>query len=145
MKITADEIRAKVSEAWPDLEYIWLWDKSFWQPPVQVVEDALKASNVPTMDFIEEFNDCDDFALQFVAETRRKRYFQWKQGNLPAESKFPIAMAFVFGDMFRGISKVHAANLCFCQEGIYMIDATPGEKRMWEACGDQDNIIFLFM
>jgi hypothetical protein len=145
MKITADEIRAKVTSIWPDLEYIWLWDKAFWMPPLGAVEGALKTSNVPTMQFIESFCDCDDFALQFVAEVRRKRYMQWASGKLPQDHQFPISIGRAFGDMFRGISKVHMANICLCQEGVYMLDATPGERRIWEAKPENDNLIYVDM
>ena len=90
-------------------------------------------------------NDCDDYALQFVAEVRRKRYFQWTQGNLPEESRYQLTVGRVFGDMFRGIGKIHMANIFLCDEGVYMLDATPGENRIWQASQDQDNLIFVDM
>jgi hypothetical protein len=145
MKITSKEIREKLTEAWPDLEYVWLWDTVYWTPAQETVQEALDNSNVPTMTFVPEFHDCDDFAVQFMAEVRRKRYFQWKAGKLPEESRFPITIGFCFGDTFRGISKPHAANLCICAEGVYILDATPGEKRMWKAEAENDNLIFVFM
>lgn len=146
MKITSQEIRDKMQAMWPGLEYIWLWDTTYWAPNIEAVESALEASKVPTMDFIDEFNDCDNFALQFLAECRRKRYFQWKEGNLPIEQRHSMAIGYVFGDMFRGISKVHAANVVLDKEGdIYILDATPAENRMWRAKAENDNVMFVFM
>jgi hypothetical protein len=146
MKITSQEIRDKMQAMWPDLEYIWLWDTTYWAPNIESVESALETSNVPTMDFIDQFNDCDNFALQFLAECRRKRYFQWKAGNLPEEQRYSMTVGYVFGDMFRGIGKVHAANVVLDKEGdLYMLDATPTEKRMWRAKRENDNVLFVFM
>ena len=145
MIITPDQVREKVSDLWPDLEYVWLWDKEFWKSPLATIEEALKNSNVPNTQFVDGFWDCDDYALQFMAEVRRKRYFQWVNGKLPEDSRYPIAIGFAFGNMFRGISKVHAVNLCLCQEGVYLLDATPGERRIWEASSKQDNLIYLSM
>lgn len=146
MKVTSQEIRDAITKLWPNLEYIWLWDNVFWKVSPDAARAALKASNVPSMDFVDRFNDCDDFSLQFHAECRRKRYFQWKNGNLPDDQKFPIAEGEAFGDMFRGISKIHKANLILCNDDkIYIIDATPMEKRMWEADPVNDNILFVSM
>lgn len=146
MKITSQEIRDKLNKMWPNLEYIFLWDQTYWMVSPDAARAALKASSVPTMDFITEFNDCDDFSLQFHAECRRKRYFQYKAGNLPEQQRFPIAEGEAFGDMWRGISKVHKANVILCSDNkIYMIDATPMENRIWEADPANDNILFVSM
>jgi len=146
MKITSAEIRKKLQEVWPDLEYIWLWDTTYWTPNIEAVQRGLDQSKVPTMDFIDEFNDCDNFALQFLAECRRKRYFQWKDGNLPEDQRYSMTVGFVFGDMFRGIGKLHAANLVIDKENdVYILDSTPGEKRMWKVDPENDNIVFVFM
>jgi hypothetical protein len=146
MKITSQEIRDKLQAMWPGLEYIWLWDTTYWTPNIEAVELALEQSKVPTMDFIDEFNDCDNFALQFLAECRRKRYFQWKDGNLPLEQRYSVTVGYVFGDQFRGMGKLHAANLVVDKEGdVYILDATPGEKRMWKADPENDNVLFVFM
>ena len=146
MKITSQEIRELLTKTWPNLEYIWLWDNTYWRVAPDTVTAALTASNVPSMDFDDRINDCDDYGLQFLAECRRKRYFQWKQGNLPEDQKFPVAIGFVFGDMFRGIGKLHVANIALCSDdNIYMVDATPMENRIWKADPQNDNVLFVFM
>lgn len=146
MKITSKEIQSELTAVWPDLEYIWKWDGSYWKPSPSAVQKALELSNVPKMDFIDEFNDCDDFGLQFLAECRRKRYMQWKAGELPEDQRYPMSIGFVFGDMFRGMSKRHVANIALCNDSnIYIVDATPGENRMWQASAENDNILFVFM
>jgi len=146
MKITSKEIREKLQSVWPDLEEVWLWDTTYWTPNPEAVEDARRASKVPTMDFINEFNDCDNFALQFLAECRRKRYFQWKEGNLPEDQKFTMTIGYIFGDQFRGVGKVHAANIALCNDGdFYILDLTPQENRMWKVDPKNDNPLFVFM
>jgi hypothetical protein len=145
MQITAQGIRDKLNAMWPDLEYIWLWDATYWQVDSDTARTALASSNVSKMEFHDNFNDCDDFALQFLAECRRKRYNQYMAGNLPEEEKFSIAVGFAFGDMTRGISRLHCVNIFLCKDGIWLVDATPGEKRIWEAKPENDNLLFVFM
>lgn len=146
MKITSSEIRDKLNNFWPNLEYVWLWDTTYWTPSLDAVQGALTNSNVPTMDFIDEFNDCDNFALQFVAECRRKRYFQWKNGNLPESERFTLTIGQVFGDMFRGMSKLHKCCFAICNDdNIYMLDATPSENRIWKAVQADDNALYIDM
>ena len=144
MLVSSEEMRQEAKKLWPDLDNIWLMDKVFTAPRPEVFQEALRLSNVPSMEFIPEANDCDDFALQFMAEVRRKRYFQYVNKQLTRENYKPISATFGFGDQFRGISKIHVANPCFTEDGFYMIDTTPGENRMWKAKTDQDHILFLF-
>ena len=145
MRVTSTKIRNLINGIWRDLEYIWLWDNTYWMPRAELLPSLLENSNVPKMEFIDLFNDCDNFALQFLAESRRKRYFQWSRGNLPDEERFPISIGFGFGDEFRGQQKLHAVNVCVCPEGIHIIDTTPGENRVWKADKANDNLLFVFM
>jgi hypothetical protein len=145
MQITAQEIRNKLNAVWPNLEYIWIWDATYWMVESSTVQAALDASNVPKMEFHDNFNDCDDFTLQFLAEGRRKRYNQYMAGNLPENERFSIAMGFAFGDMTRGIDRLHCVNLFVCRDGIWLVDSTPNEKRIWEAKPENDNLLFVFM
>lgn len=146
MKISSNKIREKLINIWPDLEYnCILMDNTFWMPSVSVIDPLLKSSNVPKMEVVPLFNDCDNFALQFQAEVRRKRYLAWTAGNIAEDQVYPISIGIVLGDMFRGISKSHAANLMICQEGIYIIDTMPDENRYWEVTKENDNIRFILM
>ena len=143
---TAKEIRYELNNIWPNLKFIWLLDKVFWKLPLGQLEKLLAKSRIPEMEFIPLFNDCDDFALQFMVEVRRKRYFARMKGILPEEQRdYPVSIGFASGSQFRGISKYHAANICICQEGIYMLDATPYENRIWKADPKNDSIFFVFI
>ena len=143
MKVSADVIKKELQAIWPNLEYIWLWDTIYWKGTVAQVERLMENSKVKTMEFIPEFNDCDDYALQFQAEVRRIRYFAWKEGRLPEEQRLPFAILFAAGTMFRGISKNHVTDLVLLQEGVHIVDMTPGEQRMWLATREQDDLYFV--
>lgn len=143
MKISADDVTKEIQKIWTGLDYIWLWDTVFWKGTKFQVEKLMESSNVKTMDFIPEFNDCDNFAAQFKEEVRRIRYFSWKQGNLPKDQRYPFAIFIVAGTMFREISKNHVANLVLLQEGIFIVDMTPGERRMWKASKENDDLYFV--
>ena len=68
MKLSSKKVREIFTDMWPDLEYIWLFDRKDWLAlPVVEIQKMLDSSKIPNMQWIEEFNDCDDFALQFLA------------------------------------------------------------------------------
>ena len=143
MIVDTKYIRKELLKVWPKrmVADIIFWDQKYWLIPEAQIDQVLKKSSVPDMQFIREFNDCDNFALQLQAETRRKRYLSWKNGNLPEEERYPVAMAIAWGDMWRGQSKNHVGNIFVCQEGIYIADSTPMEKRYWKATTEKDNML----
>jgi len=120
-----------------------------WTPKYCLISEVmigklLEKSFVPLMTYIPDFAECDFFALQFQAETRHKRYLAHmrarEQGEVSEELKYPVPMAIAWGDMFRGKSENHVANLFVCEEGIRLADAMPMEKRYWKASSDNDNM-----
>jgi hypothetical protein len=145
MLYTSNDIRADINKIWSGLDYIWLWDNRFLKPPVEEMKTALETSTIPQMNFIDLFWDCDNFALQFLAEYRMNRYLAWKQGQIKKDEMFPKSVGFAFGNMFRGRPILHAANIAVCQEGVYIIDSTPSENRIWKADKKNDNLLFVFM
>jgi len=145
MKLSSRDVRKKFRDLWPDLEYIWLFDRKDWLClPLGEVEKMLAASRVPKMEWIDEFNDCDDFALQFLAESRRKQYFAYMKGSIARDSRIPMALFLAFGNQFRGIDTLHMANMAICDDGnIYMVDATPDANRIWRADAYNDNVLYI--
>jgi len=147
MVITSASIRERLTAVWPNLKPkdIIPWDPAYWLISEETIGSLIEKSNVHTMDFIPNFNDCDNFALQFQAEVRRKRYIAYKkaqeEGEIPEELKYPVAIAIAHGMMWRGMSKNHVANLLVCREGVYLADLTPMEKRYWKASSDNDNML----
>ena len=147
MITTSTALRDRVKEIWPNLQQknIIPWDPTYWIIFKGTIGSLIEKSTVHEMDFIPNFNDCDNFALQFQAEVRRKRYLAYKtaqeRGSIPEEFNYPVAIAIAHGTMWRGMSKNHVANLFVCQEGIYLADLTPMEKRYWKADPDNDNIL----
>lgn len=144
MKITVGTIVEEMLALWPDMEEPWIYDRGlFYSPPLRIMERALEKSVVPQMEVIDEFNDCDDFALHFLSEFRRKQYIAWQGGNLNADDRFPPALGIAFGDKFRGVEILHQLNIVRCEEGMYFLDAFPDVKRIWKADPANDNVIKL--
>jgi len=145
MQLTSAEVRKTFTDMWPDLEYIWLFDRKNWLClSVEELSKMLKASRIPGMDWIDEFNDCDDFAMQFLSEARRKQYFAYKRGNIARNIRIPLAMFNGFGNLFRGMDMLHMVNPAICDDRkIYFVDATPQAKRVWKADTDNDNLLFV--
>jgi len=134
-------LRTEILKIWPYLKSddLIFWDQKYWLIPEAQIGLLLEKSMIPEMDFIREFNDCDNYALQFQAETRRKRYLSWKNGNLPREERYPVAISLLWGTKWRGMSKNHKGNLFGCPEGIYIADSTPMERRYWKATAENDH------
>ena len=146
MLIKTTEIREQLEEIWPWFkrhpDELIFWDtKYYWAPPVAQLAQLIEKSTVHEMTFVPNFNDCDNYSLQFQAETRRKRYLAWKNGNLPEEQVHPLTTSMAWGNGWRGMSKNHKGNLYVCEEGIYMADQTPMEHRYWKANADNDNML----
>lgn len=147
MIVDTKYLREEIIKIWPNLkpQDIIPWDPIYYLISEKTVGDLIKKSDVSEMDFIPDFNDCDNFALQFQAEVRRKRYFAYKKaqemGEIPEELRYPVAMAIAWGTMWRGINKNHVANLFVCDEGIYLSDLTPMENRHWKANPNNDRIL----
>lgn len=147
MIVKSKFLREEIIKVWPNLkpQNIIPWDPVYWLISEETIGSLIEKSNVPEMDFIPNINDCDNFALQFQAEVRRKRYLAYKTaqegGEVPEELRYPVAIAISHGTMWRGMSKNHVANLFVCQEGVYLADTTPMEKRYWKATAENDNIL----
>ena len=144
MKITIKDIVDGLLGVWPEMEYPWIYDRgTFYAPSLSVVQRAMETSFVPNMQVVGEFNDCDDFALHFIAEFRRKQYLAWEAKNLPVDRTFPAAIGIVFGDKFRAEEILHQCCVGVLEEGIYLIDPYPGVARIWKADPKNDNVIKL--
>ena len=143
MRVLSKEIRQEFKAVWPGLEYVWIFDQDWWKPSLEQIERLMERSRTKEMKFIPSFNDCDNFALQFMAEVHRIRYFAHMEDAFPDEQ---LAQASIFtcaGTIFRGIAKNHVCNVACLREGIYMIDTSPGEQRAWKAADGQDDIYFV--
>jgi len=145
MKLMSKQVRKKFKEMWPNLSYIWLFDRKEWLClPLDHYRKLLDVSKIPQMQWIDEFNDCDDFALQFMAEVRRKRYFSYVKGIVKREDRIPLAIFNAFGDQFRGMQILHMLNAVICDDGnIYLIDSSPDANRIWKANNYDNNVLFI--
>jgi len=145
MKLTSKQVRKKFKEMWPNLSYIWLFDRKEWLClPLDHYRKLLDVSKIPQMQWIDEFNDCDDFALQFMAEVRRKRYFSYVKGIVKREDRIPLAIFNAFGNQFRGMQILHMLNAVICDDGnIYFIDSSPDANRIWKANNYDNNVLFI--
>jgi len=144
MIITGKDIKSQLYELWPDLEMletVTLLDKNFWMPKVSEIEEFFKSSEISKMQFIDEFNDCDDFAQFFLVEIKKKRYEAYMKGELPKEQALPLSIGRAVGDLFRGMSTMHVTDLAICQEGRYVFDLTPMSNRFWKASSSSDNVL----
>ena len=98
MKTDSTNVRKILADMWPDLLAI-LVDSDFITPKVDEVISMFNASKLHEMQFIPQFNDCDNYALNFLSQTRIKRYKMFIEGNLP---KGDVSLDFGHCYMYRG-------------------------------------------
>ena len=121
------------------LDEIWLTDKKYYCPPVDQVEEAIKASKVVNKLPKDEAFDCDDFALLSNAMVRL--YFIEKEWNKKNNRWYPIAYGEAIGTKWNAWEDVHSANICICEEGIMLIE--PQQNIIWKANTKNDNLFFI--
>ena len=144
-KVNSNYIREQLTLVWPDLDMVILLDSNFVVPKVSDIEKMFKASKIREMQFIPEFNDCDNFALYFLAEVRKNCYDMLMSREISPEDMFPWTISLAVCNVTRDIDIIHAVNLALCEEGIYMFDITPESDRFWKASAKSDNPFILFM
>jgi len=116
------------------LKYIWIMDKRFWVPNKDQLKNLLEISKVDKERFRPQVWDCNNFALHLNSDVKYKAMEHYNK-------KLPIAFGEVVGSEFRGRFNMHAVNICFCEEGIYLIE--PQDDRIWEAKSENDNVFFV--
>lgn len=139
MKITARQVKRLLQDRWKQLKYVWTWDPCFQLAKVEDLRDYITTSKVPDMEFIDYFNDCDDFANYFLSEIRMKRYI--KRDELEELIPEAIGRVFLLGDNI--VMPDHKANIAIAEEfEVYILDATDRSMRLAD---DSDDIRFVDM
>lgn len=145
MQATVKEVREKIKEVWPRCKFSWILDKYLILPTEADMKFFLESSRVPKMKFVSGFHDCDNFSKQFVAEVERKRYLAYEEGMVPKDQQFQLALGIAVGKKFRGIPKHHVTAVAVCQDGVFLVDTTPYENRMWQATPEKDAVYFILI
>jgi len=146
MKITRDEVEAEIRKVWPDIEYIWLWDKAYWKGTKDQEQRLIDKSKLREVQFVPEFFDCDDFAAQWKEEVRRTRYYAWKDGLFGDDPPVPYAVFFAGADVVNSVNGPHAVDLVLLRDpepGLWIVDMVPTERTMWKADPKRDNVYFV--
>lgn len=114
-------------KVWPDLTQIWCFDNEYISVSKNEVMETLTNGWWINMEEIKAENaDCDDVALQQHAKV--KRYVNWPFGE-------------AFANKVNAITALHNLNICFCRDGIILVDSNI--KRIWEPNTQNDNILWV--
>ncbi len=127
-------MRMLLKDIWPRLRYIWILDRKFWVPSKAQLKNLLKISKVDKEKYIPLARDCEDFSLQLNADIKSRALDIYRDD-------LAIAFGEVAGSEFRGRLYMHAVNICFCEEGVYLVE--PQDDRIWEATSENDNVFFV--
>jgi len=140
-KVSDKKLRQMISSECSEVRFIWLTDREYILPTLSQVKKYLKDSKVIHMKFIDDIQDCDDFALQLHAECKRVRGVMVELGDIPREEWKPWAVGECFGTKFKGVKGSHNLNIAVCEEGIYLIEAQ--NKSIWPIDINKDTILLV--
>ena len=145
MESSQVKVRSKLKQLWPKLRHIWLFDRLYYNPTLEELQQFLywaKAQKIAEISYNDMYNvgdvfDCDDFSV--VAAALSKIYVKHNfKGTLPWS--FGVTM----GNEFRGMPILHSLNICLTTEGIYLLDY--GDRgRLWKAAPENDSVFFVFI
>jgi len=140
-KLSDKKLRQMLSDQCPDVRFIWLTDREYILPQLSQVKQYLEQSKVIKMKFIDDIQDCDDFALQLHAECKRIRGTMVELGQIPREEWKPWSVGECFGIKFKGVKKSHNLNIAACEEGVYLIE--PQTKDIWAINPQRDTVLLV--
>ena len=83
MKISSKDLRNELKAMWPNIGFMWVPDYTLWKPSFNELKAAIEASVVNRSKFLDDINDCDDFALQLNADIKRMRSYDAEAGKIP--------------------------------------------------------------
>ena len=142
--ITADEIeRLLISKfrrlaMWmpPFGKKIFSFDVYYALPPLEKLEEYLFSTKVSSMKYVEYLNDCDDYALHFLSEVRKKVIEEDIEIH-----QYAIGRCFLQGDNI--VIPHHMANIAITDmKDIYILDAM---DRKIKAADKSDDIRLVIM
>lgn len=103
-------IRETLGDRLPANQVIHLPDAEYFLPPLQDVVEILRFSEVDRRKFINEINDCDDYAHCLKADFILAAYAEGKR-------RAPYAMGIIWGKL----PKPHAQNWIITDDGVLRI------------------------
>jgi len=139
MLITSSDIRTILRKVWPEIQFIWLQDKTYVKPLIKDIEDLVIKSEIFKLRFNGELMDCDDYALLENAYVKRRRIDI--SDSLSANDSFHVTFGEAFGDSIKGLEN-HTLNICIAQEGVFLIE--PQTCESWQPTKN-DNILIVKM
>jgi len=132
LKITAATLKTAVLSKFPTVGFQWVPDKYFWVPFLAEVKAVVELTHVERMRFMENINDCDDYALQLHAQVNLYRADQARDMAIPSDEHFPWPFGEAFGIKFQGEEYQHSCNVVYTKdEGFQFIE--PQTDEMWFA------------
>ena len=140
-KLSDKKVRKLISDQCPEVRFVWLTDREYILPTLAEFKKYLEKSKVIKMDFIDNLQDCDDFALQLHAECKRVRGVLAELGQIPSSEWAPWAVGECFGIKFNNVKGSHNLNIAVCEEGIYLIE--PQTKEIWPINLNKDTILLV--
>ena len=136
-------LREKISEVWPELQFIVLSDSEWKVPHIEQVAKFLANAKTPGRPFIPKLFACEEYSISMMAEVRQLHAQQALNENWPEGERRNWPFGIVAGTKFKGEPINHWLNVCVCHEGIYILEPQTGEY--WLATPANDDIFFLFM
>jgi hypothetical protein len=134
MIIKSKEIRKRLRAVWPKLRHIWCDDSIYETLSTSQVDALLLDSAVENNTYIDIKNECEEFALFLLCES--------KKANILQES---VGYSWVFGvaraRKHKGFFFAHKLNIFLTDNKVYLVE--PQTDEYWEADPKNDDIYFV--
>lgn len=146
MRISSTDIKKTLRSIWPELFNIWLQDKTFYLPSKERLDEFLflERKKLAERKWIGQVSDCDDFAKWAMGDASWVRADLVYANKVPKDDWYPWPFLYASTNMIHGKERLHALNLCICDDDIvYLIDPS-ADCEIWIANYEKDNVFYVF-
>ena len=141
MIISGTQIANELRVYWPAIFLPWMTDRHFIAPTLFDVQSAVKKHSVAGVKVISNISECEDLADQLNARIHWERIELAQNNKLNKSELYSWAFGIAFGSRFDGWDEYHTCNICYTEDGLYLIE--PQHNRFWIPNKDDDQIIIV--
>lgn len=141
MIISGIQIASELRKEWPAIYLPWMTDRKFIAPSFFDLQAAIKKHSVANLKIIDNISECEDLADQLSARIHWERMELAQKGKLKKSELYSWAFGIVFGTRFEGWDDPHTCNICYTEDGLFLIE--PQHNRFWKPTNGDDQIIIV--
>jgi len=128
MILTSKQIKNRLRDKWPDLQFIWPTNP-FWTPVTdEWLEKIIINCNARGFNFIAGIWECENFTHRWKANVEEYQYKLYVSGEYKPRWRWPIAKCIGFQDDVFGNRITHGLNLIIKPDEVVLFE--PQENKV---------------